>query len=521
MTARISRSPAVRSLPLQCINGVILTLFLLRFFDVTESAGQGDTLWVVGMWMFALLMSAVVAWRTPIPTIKFGWLDLSVAVLVAGHMISGVVVACSNGEKRLAVNLAWEWCGIGIGWFLLRQSLSQTGFRRDLLAGLVAVGTVTAGLGLYQHYVEFPRLVARYGPLFDQLRQASEIEKVTLRKQLAKDNIPTDGAAVILFEKRLRDSREPLGFFALANSFGGLLAVCLLVTAIYATSVSTVDGPVRWRRRLHWIVMAAVIGWCLVLTKNRTAWIGAMAGIAVWGLSVGRVKRGQIRAAVVGAILVATVLVGGGLTLIGGLDRQVITEAPKSLQYRLHYWAATWAMLRDHPWLGVGLGQFRSQYLQYKLPEASEEIADPHNLFLDVAANGGVIALLGLIGICVVLMTRIAAGNGDNSTDELHADSLTLYIVATIAAAGWGVALATGYDDRLLIVLPLVLGFFAILRRMLNDSRINSRVELLAALSAAFVLLAHCAAQGESECRRSVCCCWQWSRLWSRVGPRT
>src|SRR5262249_47471001 len=63
----------------------------------------------------------------------------------------------------------------------------------------------------------------------------------------------------------------------------------------------------------------------------------------------------------------------------------------------------TWQMLRETPrnWLaGVGPGNFRQHYLQFKLPQSSEEIADPHNLVLDVWANGGLLALAGLVGIC-------------------------------------------------------------------------------------------------------------------------
>src|SRR5690606_19606381 len=82
--------------------------------------------------------------------------------------------------------------------------------------------------------------------------------------------------------------------------------------------------------------------------------------------------------------------------LTGGLDRQVITEAPKSLQYRLEYWTATLAALRESPILGTGPGNFRQAYLAHKLPGSSEEVLDPHNLFLDVWAGGGLIGLAGL-----------------------------------------------------------------------------------------------------------------------------
>ncbi len=79
----------------------------------------------------------------------------------------------------------------------------------------------------------------------------------------------------------------------------------------------------------------------------------------------------------------------------GGFDREVISEAPKSLAYRLQYWAGAWDVVKEHPWLGTGPGNFRQHYLQYKLPESSEEIADPHNWIFDLWTSGGLLALLG------------------------------------------------------------------------------------------------------------------------------
>src|SRR5205085_6033684 len=78
-------------------------------------------------------------------------------------------------------------------------------------------------------------------------------------------------------------------------------------------------------------------------------------------------------------------------------------ESTKSLRYRFEYWSSTWEMLLETPrnWLmGVGPGNFRQNYLPFKLPQSSEEIADPHNLVLDVWANGGLMAVGGLAGVC-------------------------------------------------------------------------------------------------------------------------
>ena len=69
--------------------------------------------------------------------------------------------------------------------------------------------------------------------------------------------------------------------------------------------------------------------------------------------------------------------------------------------YRWQYWQGAWGVITGGAtgvwqavsspffWWGVGPGNFGGPYLKYKLPQASEEILDPHNLFLDVWAMAG------------------------------------------------------------------------------------------------------------------------------------
>ena len=58
---------------------------------------------------------------------------------------------------------------------------------------------------------------------------------------------------------------------------------------------------------------------------------------------------------------------------------------------------------------GVGPGNFRAAYLPYKLPESSEEILDPHNLFLEVWATAGFWAFVALV-LALILGLRNLLG---------------------------------------------------------------------------------------------------------------
>jgi hypothetical protein len=148
---------------------------------------------------------------------------------------------------------------------------------------------------------------------------------------------------------------------------------------------------------------------CLILTKSRSAYIALLVavGILPWRSRRQVPARLLLGAGVAGCVVVALLVTAGLAT--GRLDREVLTQSPLSLGYRWEYWQGTWRMITGGAsdwstavksatfWSGVGPGNFRGPYLRYKLPESSEEILDPHNLFLEVWVTGGFWALLALM----------------------------------------------------------------------------------------------------------------------------
>ena len=491
--------PAISSEPFgrMVCGGLVLLLFLTRFFGVAESADQGETLWIVSLWLVTLLLWTMISWKSISPIAPSGWFGIGVGLLAGGHVVSALIIVANTGDKRSAINLAWEWIGVATGWFLLRQQCHSFTFRRELLAGLIATGTSIAALGLYQHYVEFPSMARKLGPLFDRLKVADPVEAAMIRNELAKNNIPTEGPSFTLFEKRLRDSREPLGFFALANNLGGFLCVCLVLSAGVVSSTWQLSDQSKWRRLLLWGLILFVLSWCLLLTKSRTAWIGTLIGLGLHGLLSRNINFTAERWRWVLGLAVILAFAGWGLSRFGGLDKQVLTEAPKSLEYRMQYWSATMPMIREHFLFGVGPGQFRWNYLFYKLPEASEEIADPHNFVLDVAANAGLFAVIGLLTIGLLLFRTVVNLGSSRESSETTGHSVVLYFVLCFASLAWVAYLLIGTDDRFLFLLPLVGTLFWILRKNLLHLPEDSRGVTLGWVAASFSLLAHlCGAGG-------------------------
>lgn len=432
----------------------IWALLFARWFITAESTALGGTLWVS---LLTVVTAAVWAWlqsRRDDPQLHRDLWDRAVWALVISHVLSAVLVVATTGQKRLALNMVWEWTSVGLQFLLLRQTLLAFERRRAFLLTAAALWSVIAAYGVWQHFVAFPHNAATYATQraeydelmtkaqanpADALRYQSRIE--TLRRDWVSQGVPVEGHALGLFERRLRDSREPLGFFALANSLSGMVA-SVLVLLLVAT-----DWTRAWQQRrywsLSWLALAVVTcAVCLLLTKSRTAYAATLAalcaGVAVAlcrlrfhrnepdqrqvvadsiatqvsniepSIARSTILRIWILRGLVGIVLLSLLI--GTVISLGGLDVQVVSEAPKSLRYRLEYWTATARIIQTHPLFGVGPGNFRSHYLRHKLPSASEEIADPHSFVLDVLANSGLVggaALLFLLSLCGVSAWRL------------------------------------------------------------------------------------------------------------------
>lgn len=363
-------------------------------------------------WIMLLLvlcagsLTSVFAYRNA--TISLGVTDALAGLLLLLVLISSLVTA-GQGNARATINSAWQWAGFILLFLFSRQLLRRPEAVRAATAVMLALAVCLTGLAYYQYFYGLPQTRAEFARDPEAMLRAAGLDPAA------------DSPERKLFEDRLH-STEPLATFALANSLAGFLAPWLVVAAGIAIGAragrggsgmaSAVPAPrpradgrgplpqsqerMRLPRREACVAGLAVvlIGFALLLTKSRTALLAVGLGIVLlalsrWPLARLRRKRWPVLGAAVLAIALLAVVVAAGVW-----DRQVVTETPKSLLYRFQYWQSTAAMIADHPWFGCGAGNFQQAYAVYKLPEASESIADPHNLFFEVAATLGLPALL-------------------------------------------------------------------------------------------------------------------------------
>jgi len=403
--------------------------------------------------------------------LRFGWIDASVLLLIVLHTLAAAWGA-KHGSPRPAVNMLWEWVALGLTFFLVRQLVVYPRDCRAVVAVMIALAVGLSGYGLYQYFYEMPQTRAAYEADPDETLRGAGLW------------FPPGSPERQIFETRLGSS-EPLATFALTNSLAGfltpwlvLLAGVLLCRAAWCGEASAREAPeepcTRDRAsgdsRRHWLLLipAAAMATCLLLTHSRSAFIAVLAGMAaVWWIGRrGMRSRWKIIAVATG---LAAILVGGA-TLAGALDHELFSRALTSMRYRVEYWRASLAIIADHPLLGCGPGNFQEVYTQYKLPEAAEEVADPHNFLVEVAATAGIPALLALLAVLGGVLYRQRAASVQPLPNQGIAEQSFCPHVVLGALAGMLLSLPLGTFSAAppgnampLVVIPLAIGTMALL----------------------------------------------------------
>jgi O-antigen ligase len=358
--------------------------------------------------------------RLPGPGIN--GVDALVALAVAGWLARGIA------ERRIVLRrppLFWPlmfflWCAAlsltqAISW---REGLaewfkwgefavvylvaSQVLERRDAmwtLAALLAAGALQAAQGAYQFF-------AQAGP-----------------------------EAFIVQGRFLR----AYGTFGQPNPYAGYLGY------LFPVALSLALGALgRWRverGRAHLALAAAcaasaatlLLG--IIMSWSRGAWLGVVAGsfmvIAVRG------RRSAILAFVIG-ISLALLLFAFGTGWLPGIiagriddlagyatgpdpARTEITDANFAVLERLAHWQAGQRMFEDHPWLGVGIGNYGISYAAYAPPHWYLPLGHAHNILINFLAEVGVVgfAAFAFLWLGVAWVAGRAAFDSDRLVSAL------------------------------------------------------------------------------------------------------
>lgn len=287
-----------------------------------------------------------------------------------------VIVSCFfASDKFVAMINASTWCAaMSIGWATCQLVRSWTRLRMVASIG-VGMGLIFVLQAMLYRYWEHPDIVKMWDQTQSQIMQAR--------------GWTADDFAFKQFDAKVRRG-EMMGFFRSPNTYAATAALCLFVSMGLAIQrLKDRDDPIFPLLIGLPAVLSILI---IVFADSRTALAGVVLCAGIFALTRWRREllikhRKKAFWGACGIIAAGTI----GLVLIGVTTGGLLHD---SLTFRWNYWVGSSGIVRDHPLLGVGWGNFANAYLPHRLPVASEEIKDPHNALIKFVTETGVIGLL-------------------------------------------------------------------------------------------------------------------------------
>jgi O-antigen ligase/tetratricopeptide (TPR) repeat protein len=212
------------------------------------------------------------------------------------------------------------------------------------------------------------------------------------------------------------------GPFVNPDHFGNYMAMVLPLAVAGSMFPSKLFRRARALRVLS-AVTAFIVTGALLLSLSRGAWAGGAIALAVLFVLSARMARARGEREAPGYLprhLIAAgfALVALALILIGPAGRQLVdsrlhqtVRSDNALSGRVELGAATLAMARDYPLLGVGLGAWPEAFPRYRrAPWADVMYREAHDDYAQLLAETGVLGFAVVAWFVFVAVTRLVRG---------------------------------------------------------------------------------------------------------------
>lgn len=388
----------------------------------TESTSPRASAWE---WLLAALLVANLAWTT----LCLGGFRAETMVvtsalnglLLASHLARRAL-APGDGVRRwhpagwwllpflayAAANVLWvspvpwlgwrDWLGwaqmITVFWVVLNDARARA-VRTALFGALVAVAFVAVAMACYQRFVK-PDWLMLGRVQVDQF----------VGRSSGSFGIPNSLAALLLLLV------PPLG--ALAGRRG-------------ASAVSRVLGG----------YLALVLGFGLVLTISRGAWLALALVLAAWPVFAAhgswRRRAGLAALAGLGVLAVAGALY---FSLPRVRERFLQMKADAGEKTRPIMWRGAGQIFREHPLMGGGAGSYNVRFEKFRPERYQDEPRWAHNDYLNTLSDYGATGFLLFFGAGAVVAWRCGRERAPRRRDWLDERAIAGALTAGLAAFG-------------------------------------------------------------------------------------
>ncbi|WP_446897559.1 O-antigen ligase family protein [Clostridium sp. LBM24168] len=223
----------------------------------------------------------------------------------------------------------------------------------------------------------------------------------------------------------------------------------IMIIAIFPMIMLALNERNR-KRKIIFSFLALLFLANIVLSFSRNAWIGFVIGCLVLALTYSW------------KIILALIGLGGISIFVPAISNRLaeFTDASQNLS-RIKLWDIAIFMIKDHPLIGVGNGNYRILYDKYKLllKEKIEYYPSsnfhPHNIILKIQSELGIFGTVAFIGMMIFIVLRIVKFN-KNIKDKFYTPFFRGFLVSLIAF------ISMNFIDNFFSA-PKVISFFWIL----------------------------------------------------------
>jgi putative inorganic carbon (hco3(-)) transporter len=393
--------------------------------------------------LLALLVGRQALVVTPALALMVAWLVVLVLASVASGGARGTGAAAIRGFLTEGLLL----------YVLVVNAVRSPAMMRAVIWGLLSAGAVMGTISIWQEVTH-----GYHHTLFGMAQVTSDAFKVgeTLNGKVLRPRLS-----------------GPIGD---SNRYAQILL--LLVPLGVSRMRAEPDVRLRW-------LAAGLTGLILcgmVLTFSRGAAV-ALVLVVVAMTVTGMVALRHV--AVAGVLAVALVLVlapayVSRIQSLGAADTAAAanTQADGAIRGRATENLAAFATFRDHPFLGVGPGEFFRRYSQQEANKLDIRFLAKnrraHNMYLEIAADTGIVGLmtlLSIVAVTVLQLWRITQFWATQGRDDLVALGQA-FLLAVIAYMASAVFLQLSYQRYFWFLLALANGTVWMLRREAARARL-------------------------------------------------
>jgi O-antigen ligase len=184
------------------------------------------------------------------------------------------------------------------------------------------------------------------------------------------------------------------GFAGHPNSMGAISMIYLLflIGSIW----------LGYLRRVVWVPMVILGLVTIIATQSRTSVFDL---VIACGFQIRR--RVLIPMVVLIVMLALGIYLSGEMTTILALiGRDGNVEEAETMSGRAELWQFTWGLILNRPWLGYGAASFESYAQTVWTGDAWAAVVSPHNNYLSLLYDSGIIGGLPLIAMFAILVYR-------------------------------------------------------------------------------------------------------------------